>query len=214
MKEYLLIIISVALINNFVLVRFLGICPFIGVSKKIETALGMGLAVIFVITIASIMTFIINYLFLLPADSNLLYKFFGNGKNIPADFDFRDLQTIIFILSIATLVQLVEMAMKKYRPALYQALGIYLPLITTNCAVLGVALINVQDPKFQNSLLKSAINGFGAALGFTIALIIMSGLREKFEYINIPKPLQGVPIALITAGILSLCFMGFSGIVK
>jgi len=160
------------------------------------------------------MTFIINYLFLLPADSNLLYKFFGNGKNVPADFDFRYLQTIIFILSIATLVQLVEMAMKKYSPALYQALGIYLPLITTNCAVLGVALINVQDPKFQNSLLKSAINGFGAALGFTIALIIMSGLREKFEYINIPKPLQGVPIALITAGILSLCFMGFSGIVK
>ncbi|HPN32006.1 MAG TPA: Rnf-Nqr domain containing protein [bacterium] len=212
MTEYLLIIISAALINNFVLVQFLGICPFIGVSKKIETAIGMGVAVIFVITLSSIMTFLINYFFLLPTDSNLIYKL--SGASSSSGFDFAYMQTIIFILSIATLVQLVEMAIKKYSPALYQALGIYLPLITTNCAVLGVALINVKNVQFQNSLLKSAVNGFGAASGFTLALIIMSGLRERFEFINIPKPLRGAPIALITAGILSLCFMGFSGIVK
>ncbi|HPG30611.1 MAG TPA: Rnf-Nqr domain containing protein, partial [bacterium] len=183
-----------------------------GVSKKIETAIGMGVAVIFVITLSSIMTFLINYFFLLPTDSNLIYKL--SGASSSSGFDFAYMQTIIFILSIATLVQLVEMAIKKYSPALYQALGIYLPLITTNCAVLGVALINVKNVQFQNSLLKSAVNGFGAASGFTLALIIMSGLRERFEFINIPKPLRGAPIALITAGILSLCFMGFSGIVK
>lgn len=209
-----MIIVGAAVINNFVLSQFLGICPFLGVSKKTETALGMGFAVIFVITIACIITFLLNILFLAPGDSNLFYKIFSsfNPKALPADFDLQYLQTIVFILSIATLVQLVEMAMKKYSPALYEALGIYLPLITTNCAVLGVALINVKSDAFKNSLLKSTLNGFSAAVGFTLALLIMSGLREHLDNMNIPKPFKGVPIAMITAGILSLCFMGFSGI--
>ena len=207
-----MIIISAVLINNFVLVRFLGICPFIGVSKKIETAIGMSAAVIFVITLASTLTFLINKYFLIPEPTNIFYILSGAKIENLKNFDFRFMQTIVFILSIATLVQLVEMAIKKYSPGLYQALGIFLPLITTNCAVLGVAIINVQDSVLSQSLLKSILNGIGAAVGFGIALIIMSGLREKFEYLPIPKPLKGVPIALITAGILSLCFMGFSGI--
>jgi electron transport complex protein RnfA len=163
--------------------------------------------------LASIITFLANSLFLVPAQSNLIYKLsnlIAKSKISVDKFDFQYLQTIVFILTIATLVQLVEMAMKKYSPALYQALGIFLPLITTNCAVLGVSLLNVQTKGF--TLFKAALNGFSAAVGFTLALLIMSGLREKFEITNIPKPLRGVPIALITAGILSLCFMGFSGI--
>ena len=209
-----MIIVSAAVINNFVLSQFLGICPFLGVSKKTETALGMGFAVIFVITLACVITFLLNVLFLVPENTNLFYKVFStfNHKAVPGDFDLQYLQTIIFILAIATLVQLVEMAMKKYSPMLYEALGIFLPLITTNCAVLGVALINVKNDIFKVSLLKSTLNGVSAALGFTLALVIMSGLREHLDNMNIPKPFKGVPIAMITAGILSLCFMGFSGI--
>ena len=212
MKEYIMIIIAAVLVNNFVLVRFLGICPFLGVSKKTETALGMGFAVMFVMTLASLITYVVNELFLIPTSSNLLFKVSSIfSKNIKeSDFNFQYLQTIVFILTIATLVQLVEMAIKKYSPILYQSLGIFLPLITTNCAVLGVSLINVQTNNFN--LVKAVLNGFSAATGFTLALLIMSGLRERLEYSNVPKALKGVPIALITGGILSLCFMGFSGI--
>jgi len=209
-----MIIISAALINNFVLVRFLGICPFLGVSKKTETAIGMSFAVVFVITFSALVTFFINTFFLLPVENNLFYLISKKcGYNISLDkFDLQYLQTIVFILTIATLVQLVEMAMKKYSRGLYQALGIFLPLITTNCAVLGVALINVQTDIFKYSVAKALLNAFSAALGFGLALIIMSGIRERLELSDVPKILRGLPIALITAGILSLCFMGFSGI--
>jgi electron transport complex protein RnfA len=190
--EYFLIIVGAVLVNNFVLRRFLGICPFLGVSKKIDTAIGMGMAVIFVMTLASVITWII-YTYVLDT-WNLEY-----------------LQTIVFILVIATLVQFVEMVIQKSSPVLYQALGIYLPLITTNCAVLGVAILNIQ---LRYSFLQATIFGFGSSIGFTLALVLYAGIRERLEMANIPKSLRGVPIALITAGLLSLAFMGFSGLVK
>jgi len=192
MEHYFIIIVSAALINNFVLSRFLGLCPFIGVSKKMDSALGMGMAVIFVLTLASIMTY-------------LLYKYLLEPYNLIF------LRTISFILVIATLVQLVEMFIQKISPPLYHALGIYLPLITTNCAVLGAALINVAE---NYNLLESAINGFGAGVGFTLALIIMSGIRERLELAKIPANFKGAPIAFITAGILSLIFLCFKGIIS
>lgn len=191
MEHYFLIIVSAALVNNFVLSRFLGLCPFIGVSKKMDSAVGMGMAVIFVLTLASIITYLLNKYLLVPLDIIFL-------------------KTVTFILVIATLVQLVEMFIQKVSPGLYQALGIYLPLITTNCAVLGAALININE---NYSLLESSVHGFGAGIGFTLALIIMSGIRERLELANIPKSFKGAPIAFITAGLLSLIFLCFKGII-
>lgn len=192
MKELVLIIIGGALVNNVVLSQFLGLCPFFGVSKKVETAAGMGGAVIFVITIASAFTSII-YDFIL----------------VPLNLDYMG--TIVFILVIAALVQLVEMVLKKVSPGLYKSLGVYLPLITTNCAVLGVALINVQK---SYGFLTSVVNGFATAAGFTIAIIIMAGIREKTEYNDISPSFQGSPIALITAGLMAIAFFGFAGLIK
>ena len=191
MKELLIIAIGSALVNNVVLSQFLGICPFLGVSKKIETAAGMGGAVIFVITIASFIT-------------SLIYRF------ILMSTGFEYLQTIVFILVIAALVQFVEMFLKKTMPPLYNALGVYLPLITTNCAVLGVALTNVQK---EYTILEGVVNGFATALGFTIAIVIMAGVREKIEYNDISESFQGTPIVLLTAALMSIAFFGFSGII-
>lgn len=190
MKEILIVLISAALVNNVVLSQFLGLCPFIGVSKKTNTAAGMGAAVIFVITIASAVT-------------SLIY----NYVLVPSELSY--LQTIVFILVIACLVQFVELVLKKYSRSLYSALGVYLPLITTNCAVLGVALINVSN---DYSLFTSIINGFGTAVGFTIAIIIIAGIREKIEFNEVPKAFQGSPIVLITAGLMAMAFMGFAGL--
>ena len=191
MKELLIIAIGSALVNNGVLSQFRGICPFLGVSKKIETAAGMGGAVIFVITIASFIT-------------SLIYRFIL----MPTGFEY--LQTIVFILVIAALVQFVEMFLKKTMPPLYNALGVYLPLITTNCAVLGVALTNVQK---EYTILEGVVNGFATALGFTIAIVIMAGVREKIEYNDISESFQGTPIVLLTAALMSIAFFGFSGII-
>ena len=190
-KELLIILVSSSLISNVVLSQFLGLCPFLGVSKKTNTAAGMGTAVIFVITIASFI-------------AGLIYKFIL----IPLHFEY--LQTIVFILVIAALVQLVEMFLKKTMPALYKSLGVYLPLITTNCAVLGVALLNVQN---NYGILEGTVNGFATAVGFTISIVLMAGLREKIEYNDIPKPFRGMPIVLLTAGLMSIAFFGFSGMI-
>ena len=189
MRELLIIAVGSALVNNVVLSQFLGLCPFLGVSKKVKTAAGMGAAVIFVITLASAVAAVIYQFVLEP--NGLAY-----------------LETIVFILVIAALVQFVEMFLKKFMPPLYQALGVYLPLITTNCAVLGVALTNVQK---SYSILTSVVNGFATAAGFTIAIVILAGIREKIEYNDIPKPFQGTAIVLITAALMSIAFMGFSG---
>ena len=190
MKELLIILISAALVNNVVLSQFLGLCPFLGVSKKVDTSVGMGAAVIFVITIASAVT-------------SVLYT------QVLVRFHLEYLQTIVFILVIAALVQFVEIVLKKVMPGLYQALGVYLPLITTNCAVLGIAIINVQK---EYGILKSIINGFGTAVGFTIAIVILAGIRERNEHNDIPKAFQGSPILLITAGLMAMAFVGFSGV--
>ena len=189
-KEIFAIIISALFTENFVMVKFYGICPFLGVSKKTETAAGMGLAVTFVMAIASAFTWVVNQYLLKPF--NLLY-----------------LQTIVFILIIAALVQFVEMFLKKAMPALYNALGIYLPLITTNCAVLSVTLLNVQN---EYNFILSVLYGAFAALGFTLAIILMAGIREFLDENQIPKAFRGVPIALITAGLMAIAFMGFSGL--
>ena len=191
MKELILLIISAAIVNNVVLSQFLGLCPFLGVSKKVETAGGMGAAVIFVITIASLVT-------------SLIYKF------ILATLGLTYLQTIVFILVIAALVQFVEMFLKKSMPALYESLGVYIPLITTNCAVLGVALNSVQ---YGYNILQSVVYGFGISVGFTIAIVILAGIREKMEYNDIPESWQGMPIVMVTAGLMSIAFFGFSGII-
>jgi electron transport complex protein RnfA len=186
-----LIIVSAILINNFVLVKFLGICPFLGVSRKVETAIGMGAAVIFVMTVASAITYIVQYAIL-------------------EKFNIAYLQTIAFILVIAALVQFVEIVIKKTSPSLYQALGVYLPLITTNCAVLGVALLNIQN---NYNFIESIVFGAAAAVGFTLAIVLFAGIRERLEFAPIPKALQGFPIALIIAGLMSMAFMGFSGMI-
>ena len=190
MTNLLIIAIGSALVNNVVLSQFLGLCPFLGVSKKVKTAAGMGTAVIFVITLASFV-------------AALIYQFVLTPLNITY------LKTIVFILVIAALVQFVEMFLKKYMVSLYESLGVYLPLITTNCAVLGVALTNVQK---SYSILASVVNGFATAAGFTISIVILAGIREKMEYNDIPKPFQGMPIVLITAGRLAIAFCGFSGL--
>jgi electron transport complex protein RnfA len=192
MGELVLLFISAVLVNNFILSRFLGICPFLGVSKKVETAIGMSMAVIFVMTVASVITWILQYAVLNPL--NLQY-----------------LQTIVFILVIASLVQFVEMVVQKVSPALYQALGIFLPLITTNCAVLGAAVLNIQK---NYNFIEMLVFSIGSAVGFGVALTLFAGLREELELANIPKVFKGTAISLITAGILSLAFMGFSGLVK
>lgn len=191
MKELLIIGIGSALVNNVVLSQFLGLCPFLGVSKKTDTAAGMGAAVVFVLTLASFVT-------------SIVYKY------ILVATGMEYLQTIVFILVIAALVQFVEMFMKKGMPALYQSLGVYLPLITTNCAVLGIAIINVQK---SYTVLQGTINGLATAVGFTIAIVLMAGLREKIEYNDIPKAFQGFPIVLLTAGLMAIAFFGFSGLI-
>ncbi len=187
----LILLVSSILVNNFVLSRFLGICPFLGVSKQVETAMGMGMAVTFVMTLASIITYFIQ-IFILDA-LGLAY-----------------LQTIAFILVIAALVQFIEMVIQKMSPTLYQALGIYLPLITTNCAVLGVTLLNIQ---YNYNLIETIVNAVGAAIGFSLAIVLFAGIREKLEISDIPKPFQGFPIALITASLMSIAFLGFTGLV-
>lgn len=184
------LMITASLVNNVVLSQFLGLCPFLGVSKKTDTALGMGGACIFVITLASLVC-------------STIYKF------ILAPLDLGYLQTIVFILVIAMLVQFVEMILKKYIVSLYQALGVYLPLITTNCAVLGVALNNVTD---GYTILESTITGFATAIGFTIAIVILAGLREKMEYNDIPAPFKGMPLVLLTSGLMAIAFTGFSAL--
>jgi Na+-translocating ferredoxin:NAD+ oxidoreductase subunit A len=190
--EYIVIIIGAVFVNNIILAQFLGICPFLGVSGKVSTSIGMSAAVLFVMTLATIVTFIIQHYVLIP-------------------FEIGFLQTICYILVIASLVQMVEIILKKISPPLYQALGIFLPLITTNCAVLGVAILVIQK-KFD--LLESVIFAVGHSIGFALALIIFAGLREHMELLQVPKGMRGVPIALVVAGILSLAFMGFAGMVK
>ena len=189
-KELLILLISSSLVSNVVLSQFLGLCPFLGVSKKIKTAAGMGTAVIFVITLAS-------------AVAGVIYEY------VLQAFGVEYLQTIVFILVIAALVQFVEMFLRKAMPSLYEALGVYLPLITTNCAVLGVALTNVQK---EYGILAGIVNGFATAVGFTISIVILAGLREKMEYNDVPKAFQGMPIVLITAGLMAIAFCGFSGL--
>ena len=187
----LLLFLGSMLVNNFVLTRFLGICPFLGVSKKVETAMGMGMAVTFVMALASVITHIVYNVLLVPRGIEYLY-------------------TLAFILVIASLVQLVEMIIQKSSPSLYAALGVYLPLITTNCAVLGVAIINMQE---EYNLLESLIHGVGGALGFTIAIVLFAGIRERIDKSNVPEALKGLPIALITAGFMATAFLGFQGLI-
>ncbi|MDZ4729009.1 MAG: electron transport complex subunit RsxA [Xanthomonadales bacterium] len=192
MKEYLLILVSTVLANNFVLVRFLGLCPFMGVSNKLEGAIGMSVATLFVLTLSSVSSYLLNRYLLQP-------------------LQLEYLQTLSFILVIAVTVQLTEMVMRKSSPLLYRILGIFLPLITTNCAVLGVALLNVQE---QHNLLQSALYGFGAAAGFGLVLVSFSAMRERLAHANIPLHFRGAPIGLITAGLMALAFMGFTGLAK
>ena len=191
LESILTILISTILVNNYVFAQFLGICPFLGVSSKTETALGMGVAVTFVVVLASAITWLIQ-IFVLDK------------------FGLEYLQTIAFILVIASLVQFVEMFIKKSSPSLYSAMGVFLPLITTNCMVLGVTVLNIQS---EFNLFEAIINGLGASIGFTLALLLLSALRERMEIMPIPKPLQGVPIALISAGLMAIAFMGFQGLV-
>ena len=189
-KELLIILISSSLVSNVVLSQFLGLCPFLGVSKKINTAVGMGSAIIFVITLSS-------------AIAGVIYEF------VLVRFGLEYLQTIVFILVIAALVQFVEMFLKKFMKSLYQALGVYLPLITTNCAVLGVALTNVQK---EYGILAGTVNGFATAVGFTISIVILAGLREKMAYNDVPESFKGMPHVLLTAGLMAIAFCGFSGL--
>ncbi len=191
--EFALILVSSILVNNFVLVQFLGLCPFMGVSKKLETAIGMSLATTFVLTLAAICSYLVQEYILKPLDIEFL-------------------RTIAFILVIAVVVQFTEMVVHKTSPLLYRVLGIFLPLITTNCAVLGVALLNAN--KLEQTFAKAAIYGFGAAIGFSLVLVLFAAMRERIAIADVPKPFQGAAIGLITAGLMSLAFMGFSGLVK
>ncbi len=191
MEKLLIILLSTIFINNFVLSKFLGICPFLGVSKKVETAIGMGFAVTFVMALASVMSYFVHYFLLVP-------------------LKIEYMQTIAFILVIAALVQLVEMVLQKLVPALYQALGVYLPLITTNCAVLGVAIINITE---EYNLIETLVNGIGGAIGFTLSIVLFAGIRERLETAAIPEPLKGFPIALISAGLMAIAFTGFAGLI-
>ena len=192
MADYALILVSTILVNNIVLVKFLGLCPFMGVSRKFETALGMGLATTFVLTLSSLTSYLVNEYLLIPLEIEFL-------------------RTISFIFVIAVVVQFTELVVHKTSPLLYQVLGIFLPLITTNCAVLGVALLNVQQ---QHGFIESALYGFGAAIGFSAVLIIFAAMRERIAVSDVPAPFQGAAISLITAGLMSMAFMGFTGLVK
>ncbi|WP_340677080.1 electron transport complex subunit RsxA [Paraglaciecola sp.] len=192
MTEFFLLLIGTVLVNNFVLVQFLGLCPFMGVSGKLETAIGMSMATTFVLTLASLSSYLVEHYLLLPL---------GIGY----------LRTLSFILVIAVVVQFTELVVHKTSPTLYRLLGIFLPLITTNCAVLGVALLNINQ---QHNFIESLIYGFGAALGFSLALILFSAMRERLAVADVPKPFKGASIAMITAGLMSLAFMGFTGLVK
>ena len=192
MSEYLLILVSTILVNNFVLVKFLGLCPFMGVSNKLETAMGMGFATTFVLTLASICSYLANHYLLAP-------------------LGLEYLRTITFIVVIAVVVQMTEAIVHKTSPLLHQVLGIYLPLITTNCAVLGVALLSVQE---EHNFLESGLYGFGAALGFSLVLVLFSTIRERITVSDVPEPFRGNAIALVTAGLMSVAFMGFSGLIK
>ena len=192
MTEYALILISTILVNNFVLVKFLGLCPFMGVSRKLETAMGMGLATTFVLTLSSVTSYLVNNYLLVP-------------------LGLEYLRTIAFILVIAAIVGLTEMIVHKTSPLLYKVLGIYLPLITTNCAVLGVALLSVQE---QNNFIETILYGIGAALGFTLVLVLFAAMRERIAVADVPAPFKGNSIALITAGLMSLAFMGFVGLIR
>jgi electron transport complex protein RnfA len=192
MTEYALILVGTVLVNNFVLVKFLGLCPFMGVSKKLETAIGMGFATTFVLTLSAVTSWVVNEYLL-----------------VPLGIDY--LRTIAFILVIAVVVQFTETVMHKTSPVLYQVLGIFLPLITTNCAVLGVALLNLQE---QRGFLESALYGFGAAVGFSLVLVLFAAMRERIAVADVPEPFQGSSIAMITAGLMSLAFMGFAGLVS
>ncbi|MEI6859506.1 MAG: electron transport complex subunit RsxA [Shewanella sp.] len=192
MNEYLLLLISTVLVNNFVLVKFLGLCPFMGVSSKLESAIGMSMATTFVLTLASVLSYLVNQYLLRP-------------------FDLDYLRTMSFILVIAVVVQFTEMLVQKTSASLYRALGIYLPLITTNCAVLGVAILNINE---KHNFIQSAVYGFGAAVGFSLVLILFSAMRERLAAADVPLPFRGGAIAMITAGLMSLAFMGFTGLVK
>ena len=192
MKEYLIILVSTILVNNFVLVKFLGLCPFMGVSRKLETAMGMGFATTFVLTLSSVCSYLANEYLLIP-------------------LGLEYLRTITFIVVIAFVVQFTELVVHKTSPVLYQVLGIFLPLITTNCAVLGVALLNVQA---HHGFLQSALYGFGAAIGFSLVLALFAMIRERVDVADVPVPFKGNAIALITAGLMSMAFMGFSGLVR
>ncbi len=192
MSEFLLILVSTVLVNNFVLVKFLGLCPFMGVSRKLETAMGMGLATTFVLTLSSVLSYLAQHYLLEP-------------------FGLEYLRTIAFIVLIAAVVNFTEMALKKASPLLHNVLGIYLPLITTNCAVLGVALLNVQE---DHNLAEAAVYGFGAAIGFTLVLVLFAAMRERLVAADVPRAFQGTPIGLVTAGLMALAFMGFAGLVK
>lgn len=185
------ILVSSILVNNFVLSRFLGICPFLGVSRQVETAIGMGMAVTFVITIAGIVTYLLQYYVLVP-------------------LHLESLQIVSFILVIASLVQFVEIVLQKMSPSLYQALGVFLPLITTNCAVLGLALLNIQ---YKYNFVQTVVHSIGAPLGFSLAIVLFAGIREKQVLADVPKPFQGFPVALITASLMSMAFLGFTGLV-
>ncbi|WP_289098795.1 electron transport complex subunit RsxA [uncultured Pseudoalteromonas sp.] len=192
MTEYVLLLIGTVLVNNFVLVQFLGLCPFMGVSSKLDTAIGMSLATTFVLTLASVTSYLVNHYILIPLDIEFL-------------------RTMSFILVIAVVVQFTEMVVRKTSPTLYRLLGIFLPLITTNCAVLGVALLNIKE---DHSFLQSAVYGFGAAVGFSMVLILFAALRERLAAADVPAPFKGASIAMITAGLMSMAFMGFTGLVK
>jgi electron transport complex protein RnfA len=192
MTEYALILVSTVLVNNFVLVKFLGLCPFMGVSRKLETAMGMALATAFVLTLSSVLSFIVNRYLLAPLGLEML-------------------RTLTFILVIAVVVQFTEMFVRKTSPLLYNVLGIFLPLITTNCAVLGVALLNIQE---QHDIAESFFYGLGAAAGFSLVLILFAAMRERLAVADIPEPFKGAPISLITAGLMALAFMGFTGLIK
>ncbi|GIZ26934.1 electron transport complex subunit RsxA [Morganella morganii] len=192
MADYLLLFVGTVLVNNFVLVKFLGLCPFMGVSKKLETAIGMGFATTFVMTLASVCSWLMDTFILIPLD--ILY-----------------LRTLSFILVIAVVVQFTEMVVRKTSPALYRLLGIFLPLITTNCAVLGVALLNIN---LSHNFLQSAVYGFGAAAGFSLVMVLFAAIRERLATADVPAPFRGASVGLVTAGLMSLAFMGFSGLVK
>lgn len=192
MAEYLLLLIATVLVNNFVLVQFLGLCPFMGVSGKLDTAIGMSLATTFVLTLASVASYLVSHYILVPLDLEFL-------------------RTMSFILVIAVVVQFTEMVVRKTSPTLYRLLGIFLPLITTNCAVLGVALLNINK---DHNFIQSAVYGFGAAIGFSLVLVLFAALRERLNAADVPSPFKGASIAMITAGLMSMAFMGFTGLVK